>query len=89
MGRPRLGEKPLTPTEKDRRYRQRQRGLLPNERQMTDKEKLAFLRAENRELRHALRCALEDASLNAQHSFNQEVTIKLLKAKLAKKESMP
>jgi len=89
MGKVLLGEKPLTETERNRRYRQRKRGLIPDEREMTDKQKLARLREENRMLRAELRRLEEQASDFARHDMYQTSRIKHLETMLAKKESMP
>ena len=89
MSKPPIGDAPMTAAEKMKRYRQRKRGLLPNEREMTDKQKLARLREENRMLRAELRRLEEQASDFARHDMYDASTIKHLQAKLAEKESMP
>lgn len=58
MGRPMIGSQPLTPTEKNRRYRQKQRGIAdptqqssePNAEELLRRE-ISALRAENDRLR--------------------------------------
>lgn len=81
MGRPPV-DKPLTDVERNKRYRQRKRGDLPNEKGLTDAQIIKLLRAENRDLRKALRIAEADFSRHAQRAFNDEVNIRSLTAQL-------
>jgi hypothetical protein len=86
MGRKPIGAQPMTVYERVKRQRQRQRGILPNERELSDKQKLTLLRAEIRMLRKALWHAEQDAKSGAEREFGNMVEINSLKAKLARLE---
>lgn len=72
MGRPPVEKEPLTSAEKQKRYRQRKRGLLPPvEKAVRPKTVLARLREENSLLRSE-NYELREQVKNLQHLVNQK-----------------
>lgn len=55
MGRATIEDKPLTEVERNRRYRQRKRGHLPDLKRLSNEEIIICLRAEIRALRGTVR----------------------------------
>jgi predicted ArsR family transcriptional regulator len=70
MGRPPIvGDRPLTGSERVKRYRERRRKGERSERQLSDAEKAAQARREVRSLSRLLREAGERAATSARHAY--------------------
>lgn len=55
MGRPPLDGEPMTASQRQKRWRQKRRGLLPNEKKMANELIIRMLREEIRELKAKLK----------------------------------